>query len=142
MFPRICLPLVVCGITGTTSALLTVATLAVFVLTLMLGLGVGLLLGIVNVFVRDVGQIVPIALQFLFWFTPIVYLSSALPEGAQSVLALNPLQVLVTALHDTLVFDRAPDWQALLIVGGVSAILLAAALVLFRRASAEMVDVL
>ena len=160
MFPRICLPLVVCGITGVSSVLLTVATLLIFValgqppgwpalalplvlgLCLLLGLGLGLLLGIVNVFVRDVGQVVPIALQFLFWFTPIVYLASALPESAQSVLALNPLQVLVTALHDVLVFDRQPDWVALGGVGILALVLMAAALSLFRRASPEMVDLL
>lgn len=160
MFPRICLPLVVCGIAGVSSLLLTTATLSVFValghppgwpalalpivllLSLLLGLGLGLLLGIVNVFVRDVAQVVPIALQFLFWFTPIVYLASALPEAAQSVLAYNPLQVLVTALHDILVFERQPDWGALAAVGVLAAVLLGAALLLFRRASAEMVDLL
>lgn len=160
MFPRICLPLVVCGIAGVSSVLLTVATLIIFVLlghppgwpalavplvlglTLLLGLGLGLILGIINVFARDVGQVVPIGLQFLFWFTPIVYVASALPESAQAVLALNPLQVLVTALHDVLVFDRHPDWLALAGVGALSVLLMAAALLLFRRASPEMVDML
>lgn len=160
MFPRICLPAVVCGITGLSSALLLLATLGVFVvlgrapgwsallvpvvlvIALLLGLGLGLLLGVINVFIRDIGQVVPIVLQFLFWLTPIVYLASALPEGAQEVMAYNPLQVLVTALHDLLVFERTPDWAAVgLVAAGAAALLLASGFV-FRRASPEMVDLL
>ena len=46
-----------------------------------LGLGVGLLLGVFNVFVRDVGQVVPIVLQLGFWFTPIVYTPDIVPKN-------------------------------------------------------------
>lgn len=161
MFPRICLPLVVCGITGLSSVLLLLATVAVFLilgrppglsalvavpvvllLSLLLAIGLGLILGVVNVFVRDVGQVVPIVLQFLFWLTPIVYLPDALPRSAQAVLAWNPVQVLVVAMQDLLVFDRSPDWSALglVAVGAIATGL--AALALFRRAAPEMVDVL
>ena len=161
MFPRICLPLVVSGITGVSSGLLLVATSAIFLLmghplspmaflavplvlaiTLMLAIGLGLILGVINVFVRDVGQVVPIVLQFLFWLTPIVYLPDVLPATAQSLLAWNPVQVLVVALHDLMVFDRRPDWAALAAVALASGALLVVALRLFRRASPEMVDVL
>ena len=160
MFPRICLPAVVCGISGVSSALLLVATLGVFVVlgrppgwgalwvpavlvvSLLLGLGVGLLLGVLNVFIRDIGQVVPIALQFLFWLTPIVYLASALPPEAQAVMAFNPLQVLVTALHDLMVFERSPDWGAVGLVALAAGALLAVSAFVFRRASPEMVDLL
>src|SRR4029453_13980196 len=38
-----------------------------------LAVGLGLALGVTNVFFRDVGQAVGVALQFWFWLTPIVY---------------------------------------------------------------------
>lgn len=161
MFPRICLPLVVCGITGVSSVLLLLATVFIFFLmgrpppalallavplvlliTLMLAIGLGLILGVINVFVRDLGQVVPIALQFLFWLTPIVYLPDALPAAAQSVLAWNPVQILVVALQDLMVFERHANWPALAAVAVFAVFLLGAAFGLFRRASPEMVDVL
>jgi len=159
-FPRICLPLVVCGVAGVSSMLLMAATLAVFALlgripgwealavplvlgvTLLLALGFGLILGVINVFVRDVGQITPIVLQFLFWLTPIVYLAESLPEGVRAVLAFNPLQILVTAMHNLLVFSRLPDWPVLGLVALLAMVVLTLALLVFRRAAPEMVDVL
>src|SRR5262245_5033433 len=77
MFPRICLPLIVSGSALVNNLLLFVAILAAFallghlpgwnvlwlpmliVLNVMLGAGLGLVLGVFNVFIRDVGQIVP-----------------------------------------------------------------------------------
>ncbi|MBN1865690.1 ABC transporter permease [Candidatus Sumerlaeota bacterium] len=39
----------------------------------LMALGLGLLVSVLNIYFRDVGQVVIIGLQFLFWFTPIVY---------------------------------------------------------------------
>jgi len=102
--------------------LLFVATLAVFallghqpgwhtlwlpvlvVLNVMLGAGLGLLLGVFNVFIRDVGQVVPIVLQFWFWFIPIVYSSTTISGRYKNWLFLNPMIPLVNAYQNILVF--------------------------------------
>lgn len=160
VFPRICLPLVVAGSALVGNLLLLVATALVYLvlghlpgvqflwlpalvaLTLALALGLGLTLGVLNVFVRDVGQVVPIVLQFLFWLTPVVYAPAMIPERFRVWLSLNPLYPLVNAYQSVLVHDTAPAWPPLLGVGVLAAVLLGFALFLFRRASAEMVDVL
>ena len=49
-------------------------------------LGLGLLLATLNVFFRDIGHATGIVLQFAFWFTPIVYPLSIVPEWARDVL--------------------------------------------------------
>ena len=54
-------------------------------------LGLGVLLGVLNVFFRDVAQLVGVALQFWFWLTPIVYSTAILPDRAQRLFALNPM---------------------------------------------------
>jgi lipopolysaccharide transport system permease protein len=110
--------------------------------TLLLALGVGLLLGVFNVFVRDVGQVVPIALQLAFWFTPIVYTPDIVPKNLRSLLDLNPMTPIVQSFQNILVFDQPPQLGALAWILAVTLVLLSTALVLFRRASAEMVDVL
>jgi lipopolysaccharide transport system permease protein len=48
------------------------AAIAVF------ALGVGLVISVLNIYFRDVGQLVSIGLQVLFWFVPIVYFPSLL----------------------------------------------------------------
>ena len=44
-------------------------------------LGIGLVVSVLNIYFRDVGQLVEILLQFLFWFTPIVYFPSMLSRS-------------------------------------------------------------
>src|SRR4051812_41455504 len=61
-----------------------------------LGLGVGLLLGTLNAFFRDIAEMIGVALQVVFWTSPIVYLADKLPAAVQPVVAWHPL---VPALH-------------------------------------------
>ena len=159
-FPRICLALIVAGSALLNNLLLFLAIIAVFalsghvpgaqifwipalmLLTLAVGLGLGLLLGVVNVFVRDVGQVVPVVLQFGFWLAPIAYTLDIVPPSMRRVLYLNPMTPIVRGYQDALLFDRAPDIGDLGVLALAALILLGVALALFRRASPEMVDVL
>ncbi len=160
VFPRTCLPLIVTGSALVNNALLLLSIIVIFallghypgvdalwlpllfVITIAFGLGIGLILGVLNVFVRDIGQVVPIILQFSFWFTPIVYTVDIIPEHYRYLLQYNPMYHIVSAYHNVLVYLRPPEWHGLLVVTAVSIILLAFSLFLFRRAGAEMVDVL
>jgi len=159
-FPRVCLPLIAAGTALVNNLMLLVAILAVFaalghvpdiqivwlpiliLITLMLAMGVGLLLGTLNVFMRDIGQVVPVILQALFWLTPVVYNIDILSQGVQRWFRLNPLLPLVTSYQNILVYGKSPLWSELAILVGVSFLLLLFALLVFRRASPEMVDVL
>ena len=156
-FPRITLPLVVVG-----SALVSnVALLAVMLvilpvlgfypnqawiwlpllilLTVSLATGLGLLLGTLNVFARDIGQVMVVILQFWFWVTPIVYPVEVLPAAFKSTLALNPVAPLVMSYHDIIVYGRVPG-ISLAYTAAVALVMLALAFFVFRRASAELVD--
>lgn len=159
-FPRICLPIITAGTTLVQNVLLAAAIFVVFtvlghlpgkqamwlpvliLVSLMLSTALGLLLGIVNVFVRDVGQVVPVVLQTLFWMTPVVYSIDMLPAGTRAWFKLNPLLPLITSYQNVLIFDRPPQWTGLVWLTGAALGLAALALLVFRRASAEMVDVL
>ncbi|GGD34169.1 ABC transporter permease [Pseudoxanthomonas indica] len=157
-FPRVCLPLIAAGTALVNNVLLFVAILMVFaalghfpdhhliwlpaliLVTMLMAMSVGLLLGTMNVFMRDIGQIVPVILQALFWLTPIVYNISILPPTLQHWFKYNPLYPLVTSYQNIMVFGREPLWESLAAIAVVSCILSVAALIVFRRASPEMVD--
>ena len=160
VFPRICLPMIVTGSAVVNNLLLLGAILLILavlgfvpgfnviwlpllmVLTLILSLGIGLILGTLNVFIRDIGQIVPIALQLGWWFTPIVYPSTIVPAALIPWMQLNPMYWIVKGFQNAILFNRAPSWLALGCIFLVSLLLLRVAMTLFRRASSEMVDVL
>lgn len=104
--------------------------------------GFGLICGILNVFMRDVGQVVAIILQFGFWMTPVVYTIDILPKMFQMIVKLNPVYWLVDSYHRVLVYNTYPNLLSLAAIAGFAAVLLALAFMLFRKASGEMVDVL
>lgn len=112
------------------------------VCTIALSVGIGLILGIFNVFIRDIAQVVPILLQVLFWFTPIVYPLSIIPVSYRHYLYYNPMYPLVKAYQDVLVFGSPPDTHHILSVTIISAGLLLLGFFLFMRANEEMADVL
>jgi len=102
--------------------------------------GLGILLGSVNVFFRDVGQFLNVLLQFWFWFTPIVYPMTILPEKARMVIKLNPLTTLSQAYQNIIIYHQWPVWWHFLphLFGGMLA--LWAGVRVFSRLSGEMVD--
>jgi len=159
-FPRITLPSIVIGSCLLNYILLFIAVLVIFALlghpfslvmlwllpiTLILvvfALGIGLTLGVLNVFLRDIGQVVPIILQVWFWFTPIVYPASIIPENFRYLMNLNPMYPIVSAYHEILLYNKTPELYGLAVISVISVAILLLSLFLFRRASAEMMDVL
>lgn len=157
-FPRICLPVIVVlnalvnfGIifglftvflivTGNFPGLAFVALVPVLVLQVLLALGIGMVVGILNVFFRDVGQFMTIALQFWFWFTPIVYPASILPEHVRPLLDWNPMAPVIGAWQTVLVKGQLPDWSSLGFPLLLALLLCALGLRMFRKRAGEIVD--
>lgn len=159
-FPRLCLPVIVWGSALTSHVLLIAAILFVFlffghfpgwsILALPLGIvlisafafGLGIILGVLNVFVRDIGQVMAIVLQLWFWLTPIVYPLNIVPERLRWLVEMNPMVPLVRIYQDALLYDRWPQPGSLILPALVAVAAMAFAFVLFRRASPELVDAL
>ena len=160
-FPRITLPAIVVGSNLLNNILLFIAMLGIFamlghqfsvamfwlipltLIVVVFALGIGLILGVMNVFLRDIGQLIPIIMQMLFWLTPIVYPVSIIPESYQHLLNLNPMYPITHAYQQILVYGAAPTLDGGLPTTAIIAlVLILLSLFLFRRASAEMVDVL
>jgi lipopolysaccharide transport system permease protein len=116
------------------------AMLPVVILVVALAMGLGVLLGTVNVFYRDVEQSTSMVLQFWFWLTPIVYPARALPAAFAEVLQWNPFWPIVTFAQTVLLDNRIPPWASLAYPALVAVALLLLGFVAFRRLSAEIVD--
>lgn len=159
-FPRITLPTIVVGSCLLNNILLFIAMLGVFALlghqfsftmlwlipitliVVMFALSIGLILGVLNVFLRDVGHVIPIFLQMVFWFTPIIYPVSIIPETYRHWLMLNPLYPLTNAYQQILVYGNTPELKGIVVIAAIGLLLAGISLFMFRRASAEMVDAL
>jgi lipopolysaccharide transport system permease protein/teichoic acid transport system permease protein len=76
----------------------------------VLGLGLGLAVSALNVFVRDVGQIVGVVLQIGFWATPIFWDVGMMPQGLKTVVKLNPMFYIVQGYRESFIYF-SPFWQ-------------------------------
>ncbi len=157
-FPRICLPLIVVLNAGVNFAIIfglflgfllvtqnfpgwaVLGVIPVLLIQIAFSIGLGIILGVLNVFFRDVGQLMVIILQFWFWFTPIVYPLSILPKSIQPLIVLNPMAPLMTAYQGIFVYGRWPDWASLWPTALLAVLLCLLGMRLFRKRSGEMVD--
>ena len=157
-FPRICLPativvsslvnfaivlalfLAFLALVGAWPGWPLVAIVPVMIVQVLLAIGIGVLLGVANVFYRDTAQGVGIALQFLFWLTPIVYPLAVVPERFRGLIEANPMTGIARAYQDIFVRGAWPSWPALVPAAVLAALLVPMAMAFFRRRSGEMVD--
>jgi len=116
------------------------ALVPVIVLVVGFAIGLGVLLGTINVFYRDVEQSTTMLLQFWFWLTPIVYPLSALPAFARGWLAWNPIAPLVGGLQDIFVTDQWPDWSTLVVPTVFASLALLLGASTFQAHAGEIVD--
>ena len=157
-FPKLCLPVITVLnallnfsiIFGLFTAFLIIsgnfpgwsylALLPVFIILMAFSAGLGIMLGILSVFFRDVGQLFSVILQFWFWFTPIVYPATVLPDAVRRFLIINPMAGIIAACQQILVFGKWPDWDSLLPVALLALVLCFFSWRLFRKRSGEIVD--
>jgi len=112
----------------------------VIIVMMILAIGIGIIVGVMNVFFRDVGQFFGIVLQFWFWLTPIIYPSSILPESLRPLIEYNPMASIVDACQQVLVKGLYPNWIAIIYPACLGLILCLIGLNLFRKHIGEMVD--
>ncbi len=96
----------------------------------------------IQVFVRDLAQILPPLMTFWFFTTPILYSASYLPESIQSFARLNPMAWFVARLRELLLFGEVNFGFTALLVVLVIAVFAWASLRFFRRFSGHFEDFL
>jgi len=157
-FPRLCLPVtvvinaivnfaIVFGLftgflllTGNFPGFAYLALVPIIALLVLFAIGLGVLLGVLNVFFRDVGQFFGIFVTFWFWLTPIVYPITILPESGQHLMGYNPMTPVLGAVQGILVQGAWPNWTSLAYPFVLALALFALGWRLFRKRAGELVD--
>lgn len=157
-FPRIVIPLAT-SLTAFITFGLSVLTIAIFVALnglipqwdwfvliaellelYLLVLGLGLLLSVLYVRLRDVSQVLELALQLFFFLSPIIYPFEIIPETWRRIMLLNPFTQIMQDVRALVIYPNTDTIVApaalsplrllpLLIVG----LVLAFAVYLFKR---------
>jgi lipopolysaccharide transport system permease protein len=157
-FPRLCLPIIVIFnallnfaivfglftvflvVSGSFPGWAYISLIPLLALMIIFAVGLGMILGVLNVFFRDVGQFFGIFITFWFWLTPIVYPINILPKVGQDLMMYNPLAPLLGAIQNVLVQGLWPNWMNLIYPTLLGLILCIFGWRLFKKHSGEMVD--
>lgn len=108
-------------------------------------LGLGLVLSVANIRYRDVGYLVGIGLQVLFYCTPIVYPASSIPEQKfglplRTIFGLNPTYRFVEAMRDVAYHLRLPSVGTLVYIAVVPTVVLVLAWLWFSRSAPQVIE--
>ena len=116
--------------------------LPVVLLMWVFACAIALFTSAIQVFVRDLAQMLPPLITFWFFTTPILYSSSHLPRAIQNLTQWNPMAWFVTRLRELLLFGEVNvDYKSVLMVLFI-AIFAWASFRFFRRFSGHFEDFL
>ena len=83
-------------------------------------IGISLIVSSISVYVRDLQHLIGVAMQLLFYATPIVYSSEMLPENYKWILNINPMTWIINAYRDIFYNQTMIEIKPLLILIAIS----------------------
>ena len=112
----------------------------VLLLLALMSYGLGLIVGLGNIRFRDVGYLVGIALQAIFYATPIVYPLDIVPSGWQTLIRLNPLTHFADGMRDAFYLHTLPTAVNWLMMGGSAVLSLVLGWWIFSRNAPKVIE--
>lgn len=112
--------------------------------TTVLLLGISWTTSALIVFLKDIGQIVAMVLQFGFWLTPIFWSIKIVPEKFHYLLKLNPVYYIVEGYRDTFIYHEW-FWDHIYLTAYfwvVTGVLFVLGAIIFKRLRPHFADVL
>ena len=122
--------------------------LSIFFLPLVLAplffliMGASWFLASLGVYLRDVGQTIGLFTTLLMFLSPVFYPISAVPEGFQIWIMLNPLSFIIEQARDVLIFGVSPRWSGLGIYFIVSLMIMKFGFAWFQKTRKGFSDVI
>lgn len=110
-----------------------------FALLFLFALGMGLIMSIATVFFRDLQHVILIAMQGLFFLTPILYKHEALTGEVAWLVGLNPVTPFITLFRAILIEAALPAFSVLLQTVAISVSAMAIGVFVFLRLEKKIV---
>ncbi len=95
---------------------------------------------VINVYIKDVSQVVNVIFQFWFWMTPIVYPITIIPHKLGIVLRLNPMFYMIEMYHNAVFRGKVPQFSYALIFLGITVLFLFIGAWIFRNLGRDIAD--
>jgi len=112
------------------------------VLQTLMCIGLALLLSTFTAFFRDIRHLLDIALQVLFWMTPIIYESKMVPPALRALSFLSPMTPFALGYHQSLYYRHWPDATVWIAACAYASLACVIGFVVFRRHEEQFTELL
>lgn len=113
----------------------------IFLIQLLLVIGISLILSAINVFYRDVENMLGVIITMWMYLTPVFYPPELIPQQVRFLFGLNPMVGIINAYRNTVLFGVAPAWASFSFSIVISVIFFAAGVYMFKKLSKSFADV-
>jgi lipopolysaccharide transport system permease protein len=109
---------------------------------MLLSVGLGWFLSSLGVYLRDIAQIVTVAVQALMLLSPIMYPATLIPKDLRFLYYLNPIGYVVEDMRKIIIWGELPDWNSLCIEVLIGLIVFYIGYVWFQKTRSGFSDVI
>lgn len=106
----------------------------------LVGLAFGIIISALTTKYRDLSNIVPFAVQFLMYVTPVVYPYTFFPEKVRWIFDVNPISPLIEIFRFIFLGSDRLEYMHLLYCGGFTIVVLFIGLILFHKTEQNFMD--
>lgn len=99
----------------------------------LLLIAISFIISSISVYIRDLQHLIGVALQLLFYATPIVYSADTIPSEFQWVLNINPMTYIINAYRDIFYNQQMIELSPLIILIVASIILCVIGYLIFNK---------
>lgn len=96
-------------------------------------IAIALIVSSISVYVRDLQHLIGVAMQLLFYATPIVYSSETIPDSFKWILNLNPMTYIINGYRDIFYNQTMIDIVPLLILILISIVACVVGYIIFNK---------
>lgn len=112
--------------------LMIFASIIPLVFLILMIVGVGLILAVLNTYFSDIGHFYSIFTLVLMYASAMFYPMEIVPANIQMIFSLNPLYIAIVCFRDTMMYGVFPEILSLLYLAIFSIMLFAVGFLLFR----------
>lgn len=114
----------------------------IFVIHMCLIMGVSFFISAINVFYRDVENILSVVLMVWMYLTPVIYPPELIPENLLPVFNLNPMMGIINSYRNVLLHGVPPPFASFAYATVFSLVIFVLGFIFFRRNSRYFADVI
>ena len=118
--------------TGAQLHLSVIFSIIPLILLMLMIIGIGLILAVLNTYFSDVGYLYSIFTLLLMYASALFYPMDIVPANFQVIFTLNPLYIVISCFRDTIMYGIFPEISSLLYLAIFSVMVFAVGFLLFR----------